>query len=323
MKIKPVMTGLATNVPGLWERFRGGTGGTASARYCYSVWMRHLVANTEIGMVGLPRTVAELGPGDSIGIGLAALISGVERYFALDLIQHTTNPANIRIFDELVELFHQRAAIPDGSEFPRIIPHLESNVFPEHILTAEHLQHALAPKRIARLRTALQDIEKIENLGGDSPVTYAAPWTDVGIVREGAVDLIISQAVLEHIDDLNGTFHAMKVWLKTDGLMSHSIDFGSHGITEAWNGQWALPAWLWKIIRGKRAYLLNREPVSTHLRLLTDHGFTLLKAVSEARSDGIPREKLAKEFRGMGDEDLNTRTIFLVAKKSDFPEATA
>ena len=56
-----------------------GTGGSISASYCYSVWLRHLVTTAGCGLNCNPRTVAELGPGDSLGVGLAALLSGAEK----------------------------------------------------------------------------------------------------------------------------------------------------------------------------------------------------------------------------------------------------
>ena len=68
LKIKALLSGLSTHIPGYDHE--GSTGGTDSARYCYSVWLRHLVLGTRSAAVkSIPRVVAELGPGDSIGIG--------------------------------------------------------------------------------------------------------------------------------------------------------------------------------------------------------------------------------------------------------------
>ena len=49
----------------------------------------------------------------SLGIGLAALLSGVERYIALDVIQYASDAQNLRIFEGLIALFKDRAPIPD------------------------------------------------------------------------------------------------------------------------------------------------------------------------------------------------------------------
>ena len=78
-RVKAVLSGIASYLPEYDHT--GVTGGTESARYCYSVWLRHLcLAQSADPRLGVPRVVAELGPGDSIGIGLAALLSGVEKY---------------------------------------------------------------------------------------------------------------------------------------------------------------------------------------------------------------------------------------------------
>ena len=55
-------------------------------------------------------TVAELGPGDSLGTGIAALLSGVEKYYALDVKPYFNNAINLEMFDRLLELFQRRAA---------------------------------------------------------------------------------------------------------------------------------------------------------------------------------------------------------------------
>jgi hypothetical protein len=99
--------------------------------------------------------IAELGPGDSLGIGLAALISGANNYYALDVKKFANKERNIEIFNELVELFKKRENIPDKSEFPRVKPYLESYEFPEHILTKEHLNYTLKKYRIESMVKSL------------------------------------------------------------------------------------------------------------------------------------------------------------------------
>ena len=86
---KALLSGLATWLPGYPVMRR--TGGTDSARYCYSVWLRHLVLLHASGRMRhrVPRVVAELGPGDSIGIGIAALLSGAEKYYAFDVVRYS------------------------------------------------------------------------------------------------------------------------------------------------------------------------------------------------------------------------------------------
>lgn len=74
--------------------------------------------------------MAELGPGSSQGVGLAALIAGAERYFALDLIDFSDVEQNLRVFDELVEMFRQRAAIPSAGVHSLRYPDLEDYSFP-------------------------------------------------------------------------------------------------------------------------------------------------------------------------------------------------
>src|SRR6185295_10726374 len=82
IRIRPLLFGLASRVPGVTTLFRRGAGGIPSPRYCYSVWLRHLVAAHQAGITSLPKSVGELGPGDSLGTGFAALLSGAERYYA-------------------------------------------------------------------------------------------------------------------------------------------------------------------------------------------------------------------------------------------------
>src|SRR4030095_12333669 len=103
MKLKPILKGLLTYIPGLHGTFKKGTtGGTDSARYCYGVWLKHLTLLWANGLQEMPATIVELGPGDSLGTGLAALLTGVKRYYALDVVRFANPERNMMIFEELV-----------------------------------------------------------------------------------------------------------------------------------------------------------------------------------------------------------------------------
>lgn len=288
-----------------------GTGGTNSARYCYSVWLRHLVMTARDGLNSAPDVVAELGPGDSLGIGLSALLSGANRYVALDVVRHADASRNLQVFGDLVDLFRRREPIPDAQEFPRVGPRLSSYAFPSDVLDATRLDASLAPERIARIEASIRDTESARSM-----IRYRAPWRDVKTIEAASIDMILSQAVLEHVDDLAGAYHAMRLWLRPGGIMSHEIDFCSHGFAEPWNGHWRYSNAMWKLIRGKDPWCINREPWSTHLALLADENCRVVAVQRMTEHTGLARARLARRFRTMSDEDLTTRTLFFQAQTS-------
>jgi hypothetical protein len=314
---KRVARGMLTYVPVIERRIVKRTRGTDSARYCYSVWLRHLVMARAAGLSDEPRTVAELGPGDSLGIGLCALLTGASTYVGLDLVNYASAARNGAVLDELVDLFRRRAAIPDASEFPEVKPYLSSYEFPSQILTEERLASGLSPSRVALVRGALEhmnDAAPAASSGGVR-IVYRAPWNDPAVIERGSVDMVYSQAVLEHVDDLEATYRALAAWIRPGGFASHQIGFVSHGLTPEWNGHWTISDSVWKAIRGRRPYLLNREPASTHLRLVRESGLEIVAKARVQLPSDVPRERLARRFRDMSDEDLTTKAIFVQAVK--------
>src|SRR6266511_3145040 len=115
-KVPHILKGTLTWVPLLnaWRRRRASTGGTDNPRYCYSVWLRHLVTLKSWGFHIKGARVGELGPGDSIGTGLAALLSGAEHYIGLDMLPFSAKADLESTFDELVRLYSTREPIPDN-----------------------------------------------------------------------------------------------------------------------------------------------------------------------------------------------------------------
>jgi hypothetical protein len=314
---KMTVKGVALYIPWL-RRMRSGTGGTDSARYCYSVWLRHLALACRHGMPGVPGALAELGPGDSLGVGLSALLSGSDRYYALDVVATAHTERNLKILEELIDLFRKRAPIPGPAEMPSVAPPLDSYNFPSHILTEEVLCRTLSVDRLQAIREALAN----PNISTDAPIriSYAAPWYDGRTVEPGAVDMALSQATLQHIDRLEHAYRSLSAWVKPGGYMTHQINFGCHHTASVWNGHWAYSDWRWKLLRGGRSYLINRQPHSVHMDLLAHSGFEVLLDLRRTRTDGISRSHLASRFQTFSKEDLTTAGAFIVARKNAYNE---
>jgi hypothetical protein len=315
MRLTPVIKGLATYIPGMYNIFakqRQRTGGTDSAEYCYEVWIKHLTMLWENGMRVIPDTIAELGPGDSLGVGLAALLSGVKNYYAFDVIRYTNTKRNIRIVKELVDLFKRRARRP-AKGWPDYDRYLDLKLFPSHILTEKVLDVTLAPERIESIRNALLNTNS-EN--GRITVRYIVPWNGPHVIMKESVDVILSHAVLEHVTNLEDTYKAFSLWLRPQGWMSHQIDFTSHGLTKEWNGHLAYPELLWKIVVGKRPYLINRQPYSKHITLMKENGFKIICHLKNSRPSGIKRSQLASCWRDISEDDLTCSGTFIQARKT-------
>jgi SAM-dependent methyltransferase len=306
-KVPHVLKGMLTWVPVLnaWRLRRASTGGTDSPRYCYSVWLRHLAMLDLYGFRINGAHIGELGPGDSIGIGLAALLSGASRYVGLDIVPFSAKANLGRIFGELVQLYSREEPIPNENEFPSVRPRLNSYEFPNHLVDYTHIGD-----RAEKIRGELK-----AGLNGGQLLSYRTPWTSLDDVAVGTLDLIFSQAVLEHVDSLPETYQAMFAWLKPGGYASHVIDFSAHHLSPFWNGHWAYSDWQWKLVRGKREFLLNREPLSTHLAHAQNAGFQTMLLRRDYRNRGLKVNTLASRFRSLDTEDSQISGAMLILRK--------
>lgn len=293
MKTGPLLRGLATFVPGVvWlHKKLTRTGGTDSAAYCYGVWMRHLLGGHQNGLCGeMPQRVAELGPGDSIGVGIAALLSGVETYYGLDALPLADSARNLTVFDGLVDLFRRKTPVPDavGSRFPEDFIRFDE-------------------RRVAQIRASI-----VNPAADGSLIRYIAPWWASDRVERGSIDMIFSHAVLEHVEDLPHTYSTIREWLAPGGWISHQIDFRCHGTADEWHGHWTMPEWYWRLVRGRRSFFLNRQPHSYHVKLMQETGFVVV-VDERAAAPGASRQRLAKQFRHFTDTDLTTEGAFIQA----------
>jgi SAM-dependent methyltransferase len=305
-KLRAIAEGMLTLLPGGARLLQRSTRGSDSARYCYAVWMRHLTKIQKFnswtgGRIG---TVVELGPGDSLGTGLAALLCGADRYIAVDAVEHANAQRNLAIFESLIELFRIGAPIPEPMELPEVNPVLDDYSFPVYV------RRTIGAERQKAIADALRD-----RTNRNSIVTYVQPSEARQVISSGSVDLIFSQAVLEHVDDLETVYRSCSEWLRPGGLMSHQIDFKSHGTSREWNGHWAYPVLVWRLIRGNRRYLINRKPCGAHIRAIEKAGFEIVSEERVRCYSRLKRAQLAGALREITPDDLTTAGVFLVAKK--------
>ena len=184
--------------------------------------------------------------------------------------------------------------------------------FPSDILDDERLQTVLETSRLETIRNSI-----MTSAQDDSFIQYKVPWNDSNVLEKESVDMIYSQAVLEHVDDLPFTYQSMKLWLKPTGYISHEIDFKCHGTSYEWNGHWTYSDFMWKLLRGNRTYLLNREPHSTHIKMMKSEGFDIVcDKPSKATSD-ITKDDLAPRFQSISDQDLLISDSFIQGIKKE------
>lgn len=286
------------------------TGGTSDSRYCYSVWLRHLILLNKYGIKVIPENVAELGPGDSLGMGIAALLSGTKKYFALDVYKYWDPASNLRIFDELVLLFRNKASLAREDIFPKLIPLLDNYDFPADILTNEVLNYSLSQTRIDEIRKELGSPGK-----ANKHIEYFIPWSDPSVIKKEEIDLIISQSVLQFVN-LRLTYRCMQDWLKPGGVMAHVIDFSSHGITKIWNGQWTFSQLEWKLYGFRKIFLLNRASLSEHIKYNELNGFKISRLIRYKKENILHTNELASEYKKLSNDDLSTSSGYILSIKA-------
>jgi SAM-dependent methyltransferase len=311
MLAKEIAKGVLSRIPGLFSVYkRKGTGGSDRAEYCYGVWLKHYCHLAAAGEPAVPARVAELGPGDSLGVGIAALLCGATEYYALDVYRHSSGARNLNILDGLVRLFKERHPLPtDG--WPSLDPFVDGQRFPSAYLTPAVMAAALDPDRVRAIRAAVQNLGTICD---GICVDYRVPWDRQASIIQDSIDLVLSHSVLEHVDDPAATYAAVRQWLRPRGMFSSQVDLGSHGLASTWNGHFAYGDVTWWLMSGRR-FLINRVPASRHVTMLREAGFSVERALLHRRKDGIPAAQMAQRFQGFNDDDLTCDSLFFQARK--------
>ena len=144
------------------------------------------------------------------------------------------------------------------------------------------------------------------------------PWHDERVLADASLDAVVSQAVLEHVDDVPFTNRSVYRWLKPDGWASHSIDCRSHGWADTWSGHWSsTPSSGSSSAARARGSSTATRARSTSARP-TDAGFEVTSQVPRLVPPGeaMERDRITSKLRPLfTDQDLRCNVLFLQVRK--------
>lgn len=130
--------------------------------------------------------------------------------------------------------------------------------------------------------------------------------TSLKSVAAASVDLIFSQAVLEHVrrHHFLETMRECRRIVKPGGISSHQVDLRDHLGGALNNLRFSERVWESEFFAGSGFYT-NRIPFGEMPRLFREAGFAVeVTAVRRWAALPTPRNRLAEEFRGLPDDQL-------------------
>lgn len=311
-KTRSMLGGLKSLLPFIGDY--KGTGGTAKWEYCVAVWLRHVGMLLERNVPVNPGTIVEVGPGDSVGLGVCAVMSGVEQYIGVDVVEHVDWARSASHVTSIAKAFRERAPVPVHAALDRVLPPLKDREFPEQWPWIRHPQ--TEKKSLAEREALLR--QAIDAEGKSGVISFRCPWS-AGTVVPGSADWVMSHVALQDMacsagePVLQRSLRSFHGWLRPGGLMTHQVDFSCPG-DAPWNHHWAWSPLERRIARGRRPYYVNGLPLSGYLSLLHDTGFDVDVAYAHHDS-GLGRERVAADYGGLPESDYVTSAAFLIAKK--------
>lgn len=279
------------------------------ARYFYSVWMRHIVLANQSGLNVRPKTIFEIGSGELCGCGVVALLLGADKYYAADLGVFYRMNETLEMLELTNRMLLNRERIPDDSEFPLLKPKLENYDFPSALYDEDYLKNCLDSANILSIEKSIKDINSGRLHFLDSKDFPFENKVDL-------IDMVISQAVLEYIEDLEPFFEFVLHNMNPKGFMSHQIDLTSHSTSNIWNGHYYYSNLEWYLIKGGYSSFITRRPLSNYKKIILEGGFKIVNEVLVKDETGLSYSDLKKTSFPINEDDLRTRSFFFQASPS-------
>jgi SAM-dependent methyltransferase len=247
--------------------------------YCFQQYREQIgLASDEFSQYLSEKSVLEYGPGDTLGVALLMYAYGAKRVDCVD-----------------------RFALSSLSE--------------SNIEVYTYILNSLDPIRRKRANDAFREKGCPESGWNPSAVTYSV--TRNGCAGGGReYDLIISRAVLEHVNDLEETIIDIKRSLKPGGISIHQVDLKSHGLDRYTPFDFLTwPTLIYGLMYSRKGFP-NRWRVDKYKELAVQSGLSMKKLIPIDRLDtekvNLIYGKLARELKGVSREDLSWKSFWMV-----------
>lgn len=283
---------IARYAPALYVRLTGQTGRGADEVHldmvsdyfqtCFDDYFEQLgVAESERADFLKEKRVLEYGPGDVPGVAILMYAHGASQVVCVDRFPMVRmSPKNVQIVKIMLERLPQPVRGRAEACFRQAAR-------PETGLDPRYVDYLVRPNGLSGL------------------ANY--------------VDLIISRAVLEHVNELPATFRDMYAALKPGGIAIHLVDLKSHGLHREnpldflnW------PTWMWSLMYSEKG-VPNRWRVNAYRDAIAQSGLevVVMRPSLLASPDDVRevRPELAEPFRNLSDEDLSWLGFWLVCRK--------
>jgi SAM-dependent methyltransferase len=308
---KQIFLGLISYIPLLHKNLAKiksfKTGGTNNADYCISVFFKHAFLNNNDSLSMIDKDICEVGPGDSIGVGICALIFGAKSYTAFDSYKFMDNALNIDVFNKITQSLLQRNFQKSVELIKSINPKIltiNDNLIIRLLSNSEINNEA----RINYIKWSIENINQV-----DSCLHYfVGDWDQLPTSKY--FDVIICQSVFEYFQNMSVSLKALKNFLKPNGIISTQIDYRGLQFSDEWYSHWGYPDYIWNLIKGKRPMVVNRLRHSQYLDIFSDHKLKIEKLFEvKAENKHIRNLSFYKE-KNISLRDLKTSGAYFLLK---------
>jgi len=273
---RAIIKGILTYIP-LFERIRlikkkNSKHSGSNALFCYTIWLSILIYLKKNNANKIYR-IGELGTGGAIGIGICAMLTGMNKYYVLDIEGSYNIENNLKLLADLVTLFKKET--PIIRKFKQLNLTVDNNAFPRNLIMPLYLDDDFVAEIKEEILSGFKKKKKIIILN---------PWMSSSNLN---LDFIFSRAVMEHVDKPEIVYSGLTSHIIENGFMLHDIEFHSHGISKYPCGHQRISNTIWKLISGKRKYFLNRWKFDDHLKAISEIGFETILAEKTINNTGL------------------------------------
>lgn len=228
------------------------------------------------------KVILEYGPGDILGVALLMYAHGAQQIHCVDRFPlEKTTEKNIEVYSHILNSLNDEKRKRAESIF---LKHGDPG-------------SGFDPDKILYLVTA-------NGFSGE----------------KGTYDLIISRAVLEHVNNLDGTFNDIKTALKQTGTSIHQVDLKSHNLDRYKELDFlSWPSFAYRLMYSHKGFP-NRWRIDRYQNLIQSHDLECTKFACTQKLDIHKakeiRHKLASPFQKLSGEELSWLGFWMVLRQN-------